>query len=431
MYSYFNYTKSVIGRSNGLYNATDHLWWRDTNFLSNYTASDGTKQKCYWSRGNGWAFMALPRMMDALPPADPHYVEYLQTFKDMAAALKAVQRPDGFWNVNLGYTNDYPGPETSGTAMFTYGLAWGIHHGHLDTSAYLPDVIKGWNALATGALHRNEGTNSGFLGYVQSTGDRPASGQPVTYSSIPNFEDFALGAFLLAGSEVYALNALPVVTGQPGDQTNNAGQTISFSVVATGLPSPAFQWRRDGTNLTDGGNISGATTATLTLTNLQITDAGSYSVIVTNLAGSAVSSNATLAVRWTFAAFQNQHFTSAELANAAISGPNADPDTDTLNNMAEYAFTLNPHQFDTNAAPQPDISSGHLSLTFTRRKDVGDLVYVPEASDDLLNWHTGPEYTEEVSAILMDTQRDQVTVRDVTPIPAAEQRFMRIRFQTQ
>lgn len=206
MYSYFHYIKSVIGPSNGLYNTTDHLWWRDARFEANYKASDGTIQKCYWSRGNGWIFTALARMMDVLPQTDPHFAEYLQTFQEMAAALKAVQRPDGFWGVNLGYTNDFPGPEASGTAMFTYGLAWGINHGHLDRDTYLPTVIAGWNGLATGALHHTVGANNGFLGYVQGTGDQPAAGQPVTYDSVPDFEDYGLGAFLLAGSEVYALS---------------------------------------------------------------------------------------------------------------------------------------------------------------------------------------------------------------------------------
>ena len=44
-------------------------------FLANYTAADGTKQKCYWSRGNGWAFAALARTMDVLPTTDAHYAE--------------------------------------------------------------------------------------------------------------------------------------------------------------------------------------------------------------------------------------------------------------------------------------------------------------------------------------------------------------------
>ena len=96
MFTNFHFIKNVYGRSNGLYNATDHLWWRDTNFMANYTASDGTKQKCYWSRGNGWAFVALARTMEVLPANDPHFAEYLQTFTNMAAAIKAVPRADGF-----------------------------------------------------------------------------------------------------------------------------------------------------------------------------------------------------------------------------------------------------------------------------------------------------------------------------------------------
>ena len=232
MYPYFNNIKSVYGASNGLYNATDHLWWRDTTFLSNYTASDGTKQKCYWSRGNGWALVALARVMDVLPTNAPHYADYLQTFKDMAGALKAVQRSDGFWNVNLAYTNDYPGPESSGTACFTYGMAWGILHGYLDTNQYLPAVISGWNALAVGALHHSTGTDNGFLGYEQGSGSKPASGQPVTYNSVPDFDDFGLGLFLLAGSQVYQLSSAPgVVLAEP--VLKNKQLQINFTVISS------------------------------------------------------------------------------------------------------------------------------------------------------------------------------------------------------
>jgi rhamnogalacturonyl hydrolase YesR len=215
MYSFFHNIKSVYGRSNGLYSAADHLWWRDTNFLSKTNlASDGTRQKCYWSRGNGWALVALARTMEVLPTDDAHFSEYLQTFQEMAAALKAVQRPDGFWNVNLAYANDYPGPESSGTACFTYGMAWGINHGYLDRSNYLPAVINGWNALANGALHRsNDTTNgAGFLGYEQGSGSKPSDSQPVTYTSVPNFDDFGLGLFLLAGSQVYPLSSQAGIT---------------------------------------------------------------------------------------------------------------------------------------------------------------------------------------------------------------------------
>jgi rhamnogalacturonyl hydrolase YesR len=232
MYSYFHFIKNVWGHSNGLYNATDHLWWRDTNFLSNYTASDGTKEKCYWSRGNGWAFVALARTMEVLPTNDLHYAEYLQTFQDMAVAIKAVQRTDGFWNVNLAYTNDYPGPESSGTACFTYGLAWGILHGYLDSNTYLPAVINGWNALAVGALHHSTGTDNGFLGYEQGSGDQPSSAQPVTYTSVPDFDDFGLGLFLLAGSQVYQLSSAPGIVLATPVLTGNQVQ-LNFTVISS------------------------------------------------------------------------------------------------------------------------------------------------------------------------------------------------------
>jgi unsaturated rhamnogalacturonyl hydrolase len=46
---------------------------------------------------------------------------------------------------------------------------------------------------------------TGFLGFVQGTGEQPSSGQPVTFSSMPDFEDYGLGCFLLAGSEIYKM----------------------------------------------------------------------------------------------------------------------------------------------------------------------------------------------------------------------------------
>jgi len=273
MYSFFHSIKSVYGRSNGLYNASDHLWWRDTNYLSNYTASDGTKQKCYWSRGNGWAFVALVRVMDVLPTNDTHYAEYLQTFTNMAAAIKAVQRADGFWNVNLAYTNDYPGPESSGTACFTYGFAWGINHGFLDTNTYLPAVIAGWNALAVGALHHSTGSDNGFLGYEQGSGAQPADGQPVTYTSVPNFDDFGLGLFLLAGSQVYQLSSSPGIMLSAPNLAGNQAQ-FDFSVITS---------QTNGTfNLLQTGQLGSAWTTNVTANFTTNINGISYHLTTTN-----------------------------------------------------------------------------------------------------------------------------------------------------
>jgi len=90
--------------------------------------------------------------------------------------------------------------------------------------------------------------------------------------------------------------AAPTITTQPASSTVTVGSTASFTVAATGTPGPTYQWRKGATAIT------GATAATLTLTNVQSTDAGTYSVVVTNSAGSVTSANATLTVNPAIAA---------------------------------------------------------------------------------------------------------------------------------
>ncbi|MFD0070566.1 glycoside hydrolase family 88 protein [Streptomyces sp. NPDC127574] len=112
-------------------------------------------------------------------------------------AVAGVQRADGFWNVNLADPAHLPGPETSGTSFFLYGTAYAAAAGLVDRSVHLPVAARAWNGLVATAVHPD-----GFLGYVQSVGDRPESSQPVTYDSTA---DFGVGAFLLAGTELARL----------------------------------------------------------------------------------------------------------------------------------------------------------------------------------------------------------------------------------
>ncbi|QKZ14363.1 glycoside hydrolase family 88 protein [Spirosoma sp. KUDC1026] len=197
MYQIYTYSKTVHGGS-GLYNPAEGLWWRDKDFVPPYKEPNGGN--CYWSRGNGWVVAALVRVLDIMPKDSPHRDEYETMYMSMMKALPKLQRPDGFWNVSLMDPSNFGGKETSGTALFTYGMAWGINHGLLDAKTYQPIIANAWNAIATEAVHAN-----GFLGYVQGTGKEPKDGQPVTYVSKPDFEDYGLGCLLLAGSEVYRL----------------------------------------------------------------------------------------------------------------------------------------------------------------------------------------------------------------------------------
>lgn len=204
----------------GLLNRQDGLWWRDKDFVPPYREPNG--EDCYWSRGNGWAYAALVRAMDAALLADgarnvdwrepdgctrwrtlpheTHFGDYEADFLLMTKALLKCQREDHFWNVSLHDDTHFGGPELSGTALFIYGMAWGVRHGLLSPRKYLPVVTRTWEAMVQTCLHAD-----GQLGYVQGTGKEPKDSQPVGYDILPDFDDFGLGCFLLAGSEVYRL----------------------------------------------------------------------------------------------------------------------------------------------------------------------------------------------------------------------------------
>lgn len=196
MYNMYAYTKYKEG-GNGLYNPAAGLWWRDKDFVPPYKEPNG--KDCYWSRGNGWVVAALVRVLNVLPKSDSHYNEYFDDYKKMMNAIVPLQRNDGSWNVSLMDSTDFGGKELTGTALFTYGMAWGINNGFLSKKKFLPIVTKAWNALVS-CVHEN-----GFLGYVQGTGKEPKDSQPVGYDHVPDFEDFGLGCFLLGASEVYKL----------------------------------------------------------------------------------------------------------------------------------------------------------------------------------------------------------------------------------
>jgi rhamnogalacturonyl hydrolase YesR len=197
MWEMYAYTRNQHG-DKGMFNAKEGLWWRDQNFDPPYKEPNG--KDCFWSRGNGWVYAALVRVMNEIPANEPHRADYLSDFLAMSKALKACQRSDGFWNVSLHDENHFGGKETSGTSLFVYGMAWGIRNGLLDRKEYLPVVLKAWNALVTEAVHED-----GRLGYVQGTGKEPKDGQPVTFDHMPDFDDYGVGCFLLAGTEVYKL----------------------------------------------------------------------------------------------------------------------------------------------------------------------------------------------------------------------------------
>jgi hypothetical protein len=82
----------------------------------------------------------------------------------------------------------------------------------------------------------------------------------------------------------------PAITTQPTSQNVSVGGSVTFTAAASGAPTPAYQWK------VDGDVIPGATSSSLTLTNAQLSDAGTYTVVATNGLGSATSNGAVLTV---------------------------------------------------------------------------------------------------------------------------------------
>ncbi len=176
-----------------LYDKDEHLFFRDSTYFDKREANG---QKIFWSRGNGWVMAGLVRVLQYLPTNHPDRPRFEQLFKDMAAKIVTLQQPDGLWRASLLDPADYPEKETSGSALFTYALAWGVNQGLLDRAKYEPAVRKGWMALVDCV-----GAN-GKLTHVQPPGADPKKFDADTT------EPYGDGAFLLAGSEVYRMAVL-------------------------------------------------------------------------------------------------------------------------------------------------------------------------------------------------------------------------------
>ncbi len=146
-------------------------------------------------------------------------------------------------------------------------------------------------------------SGTGTLSYQWSKNGTPIAG---AVSSYLNFYRYAAagdaGTYTVvvssaqgsATSEPCVLTILPatvpVITQQLPSQTIRQGQAISLYAYAAGVPEPTFQWRKDGVN------ISGATSASFSKSNVASSDAGIYSFVATNSAGSATSGGATVTV---------------------------------------------------------------------------------------------------------------------------------------
>ena len=175
-----------------MYDKEEHLYFRDAKYIYP-KAKTRNGGKDFWARGDGWVLAGLAKVLTDMPADYRDRPFFEQRFRELAQAVAKCQQPEGYWTRSMLDKDHAEGPETSGTAFFTYGLLWGLNHGMLSADEYLPVVQRAWTYLSQKALQP-----SGAVGFVQPIGERAIPGQQL---SEKNEANFGVGAFLLAACE--------------------------------------------------------------------------------------------------------------------------------------------------------------------------------------------------------------------------------------
>jgi unsaturated rhamnogalacturonyl hydrolase len=212
-----------------LYDPTEHLYFRDSTY---FDRRETNGKKIFWSRGNGWVMAGLVRVLQSLPTNYPSRVRFERLFQEMAETIRGDQQPNGLWHSSLLDPDSYPFQESSGSGFYAYALAWGVNQGLLDGAKFKPGIRKAWAALVDSV------DGDGKLTHVQ-----PIGSDPKTFAD-DSTEVYGVGAFLLAGSEIYRMvvfeNAKPLTI-----EVSNPAQFYRHSeTVEMSLPRLAVRGLR-------------------------------------------------------------------------------------------------------------------------------------------------------------------------------------------
>lgn len=196
LYDYWQYANSLM------YDDETGLYFRDAKYVwPKHKSQNGKKD--FWARGDGWVLAALAITLRDSPQNAPHRDVFLSYYKRLARAVADCQQPEGYWTRSMLDPEHAPGPESSGTSLFVFGLQCGINNGLLSREEYQPVVDRAWEYLTTVALQPDN-----TVGYMQPIGEKAIPGQVVNQTSVTNF---GTGAFLLGASE-YARRAEGIST---------------------------------------------------------------------------------------------------------------------------------------------------------------------------------------------------------------------------
>ena len=175
-----------------MFDSEAQLYYRDAKYIypKVKTANGG---KSFWARGDGWVLAGLAKVLADMPKDYEHRELFVKRFQQLAEGVARCQQKEGYWSRSMLCEADAPGPETSGTAFFTYGMLWGVNHGYLDRNTYAPVIEKAWKYLTQTALQAD-----GSIGYVQPIGEKP---DPTRNVDARSQAPFGTGAWLLAACE--------------------------------------------------------------------------------------------------------------------------------------------------------------------------------------------------------------------------------------
>jgi len=168
------------------------IYFRDGKYVwPKHKSANGKKD--FWARGDGWVLAGLAKVLQDMPETYVRQPFFVNKYTTLARSVASLQQKEGYWTRSMADPEHAPGPETSGTAFFTYGMLWGVNNGYLSKKEFAPVIDRAWRYLTETALQP-----SGKVGYVQPIGERAIPGQTVDQNSEANF---GVGAFLLAACE--------------------------------------------------------------------------------------------------------------------------------------------------------------------------------------------------------------------------------------
>ncbi|MDB6074043.1 MAG: hypothetical protein JWO89_1683, partial [Verrucomicrobiaceae bacterium] len=244
-------------------------------------------------------------------------------------------------------------------------------------------------------------------------------------------------------------NYPPYIGAAPLTQSVQQGSSITLYAPFTSFKTPAVQWRKDTApisgatsfyQITDSSNatVNGVYMATLTLSNVNTTQAAAYDVTVTNTTGTLTSQAGTLSVIHPVST-QNDGVPDLwktahgidPASTSPVNGALGDIDLDGRPNLMEYAFNTDPKGTEANPV-QSSTATGYLELSFPRRIGALDLVYTVETSNNLLAWSSTDGNLQTLSTVAnADGITETVTIRVTSAIGSTSKKFARVKVTAQ